>query len=166
MGRDERVHEGLEVGAPPLGKAVADVPVARRLAVSQAADGGQALVKPRLEALDLVVLRAQVISRELEEGVCDLKHQDVGVVVLVADEDALAGASHAMLVVVLLKAVKSSDHAGVLLRLGLLDAECVVGQGVESDCLRLVRFEGARDDGWLRRAHLTGGDGRHDGDVQ
>ena len=38
---------------------------------------------------------------QLEEGVCDLQHEDVRVVVLVADQDGLAAASHDMLVVVL-----------------------------------------------------------------
>jgi len=38
---------------------------------------------------------------QLEEGVCDLQHEDVRVVVLVADQDAFAGPSHAMLRVVL-----------------------------------------------------------------
>lgn len=149
MSRDEWVHEGLEVGPPPLGKTVADVPVGRILAVAQAADRGEALIKPSLEALDLLVAVLEVVTGELEESICDLEHEDVRVVVLVADEDALASAAHAMLVVVLLEALKSGDNTGVLLRLGLLDAECVVGQWVESDCLWLVRFEGAGDDGRL-----------------
>lgn len=38
---------------------------------------------------------------QLEEGVCDLQHEDVRVVVLVADQDAFASPSHAMLRVVL-----------------------------------------------------------------
>lgn len=44
VGGDERVHEGLKVGAPPLGEAVADIPVPLGLAVAQAADGSQTLV--------------------------------------------------------------------------------------------------------------------------
>lgn len=127
VGRDEGVHEGLEVRPPPLGKTVADMPVRRVLAVAQAADRGQALVQPGLEALNLLVSVLQIVPRELEESICDLEHEDMRVVVLVADEDALAGAAHAMLVVVLLQALKSGDDTGVLLRLGLLDAECVVG---------------------------------------
>jgi len=38
---------------------------------------------------------------QLEEGVCDLQHEDVRVVVLMADQDAFASPSHAMLRVVL-----------------------------------------------------------------
>ena len=41
-------------------------------------------------------------SVQLEEGICDLKHEDVWVVVFVADEDPLAGATHAMSVIMLL----------------------------------------------------------------
>lgn len=99
---DERIHEGLEVGAPPLGKAVANMPVACRLAVAQTADGSQALVQALLKTLHLVVLGLEVVARQLKEGIGYLKHQDVWVVVLVADENALAGAAHAVLVVVLL----------------------------------------------------------------
>lgn len=39
---------------------------------------------------------------QLEKSVCDLEHEDVGMVVLMTDEDALAGPSHAMLFIVLL----------------------------------------------------------------
>lgn len=51
-------------------------------------------------------------------------------VVFVADEDALARASHAMYLIVFLEALKSSQHRRVLFWLRLLRAECVVGQGV------------------------------------
>lgn len=44
VGRDEGVHEGLEVGTPPLGEAVTDVPVALCLAVAQTADRSQSVV--------------------------------------------------------------------------------------------------------------------------
>jgi hypothetical protein len=38
---------------------------------------------------------------QLEEGVCDLEHEDVRVVVFVADEYAFASSSHAMFLIVL-----------------------------------------------------------------
>lgn len=97
VGGDEGVHEGLKVGTPPLGKTVADLPVAALLALADATNRSQTLVKTGLEALDLVVLGSEVVAWQLEEGVCDLQHQDVRVVVLVADENALAGAAHSML---------------------------------------------------------------------
>lgn len=127
MGRDEGVHEGLEVGPPPLREAVADLPVARLLALAEPADGRQALVQARLEALDLVVFGAQVVAGQLEEGVRDLQHQDVRVVVLVADEDALARPAHAVGGEVLLQPLQTRDDRRVLLGLRLLDAERVVG---------------------------------------
>lgn len=142
VGGDEGVHEGLEVGAPPLGQAVADLPVALGLAVAQAADGREAVVEAVLEALDLVVLGLEVVPGQLEEGVGDLEHQDVRVVVLVAHEDALAGAAHAVLVVVLREALQARLHAGVLLGLRLLDAKGVVRQRVQAERLGLVGFEG------------------------
>ena len=44
-------------------------------------------------------------SVQLEEGVGDLEHEDVRVVVLMTYKHAFAGASHAMLLVVLLQAL-------------------------------------------------------------
>lgn len=138
MRRDKGVHEGLKVGPPPLGQAIANLPVSRLLTLADAADGGEALVEAGLEPFDLVVLGAEVVAGELEEGVCDLQHEDVRVVVLMADEDALAGAAHAVLGVVLLEALEAGDDGRVLLGLGLLDAEGVVGERVEADRVWLV----------------------------
>jgi len=85
MGRHKGVHEGLEVGAPPLRKAVADLPVTRLLAVAKTSDGSQPLVQARLESLNLVVLGLQVVARKLEKRVCDLKHEDVRVVMFMTN---------------------------------------------------------------------------------
>jgi hypothetical protein len=46
-------------------------------------------------------------NAQLEEGVCDLQHKDVRVVVLMADQDGLARPSHAMLVVVLFESLQA-----------------------------------------------------------
>jgi len=46
------------------------------------------------------------VSIQLEEGIRDLQHEDVRVVVLVADQHALAKPAHAMLLVVLLQPFK------------------------------------------------------------
>lgn len=60
---DEGVHERLEVGAPPLCQRVADLPlVVDALAGELRANRRQALVEPGLEALDLVIFRAQVVA--------------------------------------------------------------------------------------------------------
>ena len=68
MRRHEGVHEGLEVGSPPLCQAVAHLPVASLLALAQPADGGQSLVQPGLEALYLLVLWSQIITRKSESN--------------------------------------------------------------------------------------------------
>jgi hypothetical protein len=63
---DEGVHEGLEVGPPPLRQCVADYPlVIDTLARELCADWCEALVQPRLEAFDLVVFRAEVVAGAL-----------------------------------------------------------------------------------------------------
>lgn len=48
------------------------------------------------------------------------------VVVLVAHQDAFASPAHSMFLVVVVQALESGDHTGVLLRLGLFDTERVV----------------------------------------
>lgn len=66
MRRDERVHEGLEVGPPPLSKRIANYPlVVYAFACELCAHWCEALVQPRLEALNLVVFGAEVIARSV-----------------------------------------------------------------------------------------------------
>src|SRR6478609_4905190 len=118
MRRDEWIHKGFEVGPPPLGQAVAYLPVASLLALSQTADGCQSLIKSRLETLDLVIFRAQVVTGELEEGVGNLQHQNMWMVVFMTNENAFASASHAMFRIVLLESLQASDYRRILLGLG------------------------------------------------
>ena len=95
---DEWVHEGLEIRPPPLRQRITNLPLLiDALATKLCAYRRQSLIQPHLEAFDLVILRLQVVAGQLEEGVGDLQHQDVGMVVFVADEDAFAGSAHAML---------------------------------------------------------------------
>jgi hypothetical protein len=67
-------------------------------------------------------------------------------VMLMANQDPLAGAPHAMLIVVFFQTLQASEHRGVLLRLCFLGAECVVGERVEADSLRLFGGEVLGDD--------------------
>lgn len=127
MRRDEGVHEGLEVWPPKLRKALTNLPVSSLFAFTQSAHWRKSFVQSSFEPLDLVVFWPQVVPRELEERVCDLQHQDMGVVVLVAHQDALTGAAHAMLAEMLFQSLQTGNDGRVLLWLGLLDAECVVG---------------------------------------
>ena len=52
------------------------------------------------------------------------------VVVLVTDEDALAGSSHAMLLIVVLKAPESCSNGGVFFWLSFLGAKSVVAEWI------------------------------------
>lgn len=47
-----------------------------------------------------------------------------------ADQNPLAGAAHAMLVIVFLEALQAGEYRGVFFWLCFLCAECVVGEGV------------------------------------
>ena len=63
MCRDERVHEGLEIGSPPLAERIANLPfIIRRFARYMRADRRQPLVQSRLEPFDLVIVWSEVIS--------------------------------------------------------------------------------------------------------
>jgi hypothetical protein len=162
---NEGVHEGLEVSPPPLRKTIPDLPVAGLFALAQSSHGSQPLVQTNLKAIDLRIIRLQVIAWKLEKGIGDLEHQYMGVVVLVADENALAGAAHAVKTVMLLEPLKSRQHGWVLLRLGLLDAEGVVRERVEADGLRLVGVKGEGDDRRLGRLLCDLCNCRHFGGV-
>lgn len=76
--------------------------------------------------------------RQLEEGVGDLQHEDVRVPVVVHDEDALDGAPHAKVLVVVLQALEARGDGGVLLGLGLLGA----GRGAVRGCKRALGRDG------------------------
>lgn len=68
-------------------------------------------------------------------------------IVLMADEHALARAPHAVRLIVLLQPFQARQHAGIFLGLRLLGAERVVGQRVQADCLRLFGGEVVGRDG-------------------
>jgi len=74
----------------------------------------------------------------------------VRMIVFVADKDSFAGASHAMLDIVLFEALEARKDGGILFRLSLFSAECVVGERVEADCLGLVGVEGFGEDRRIR----------------
>jgi len=63
-------------------------------------------------------------------------------VVFVADENAFAGAPHAVLGVVFFETLEAREDGGVFFGLGFFCAEGVVGEGIEADCLGLVAVEG------------------------
>lgn len=86
-------------------------------------------------------------SLQLEEGVCDLQHEDVRVVVLVADQDAFASPSHAMLRVVFFQSLQSRKDRRILFWLAIFGSECVVAQGEQANRLGLVAVEVLGDDG-------------------
>ena len=161
MGGDEGVHEGLEVGSPPLSQAIADLPVTSFLALAESTHRGQALVQACFEAIKLVLFGLQVIAREFEEGIGDLQHQDVRVVVLMAHQDALARAAHSMGGEVLFQTLQAGQNGRVLLGLGFFDTEGVVGQRVQADGSGLVRVELQGQDRRLCRLQRRGSDCRH-----
>jgi len=161
--RHERIHESLKVGAPPLGKAVANLPVPSLVALTEAANGSETLIEASLETLNLVVVRAQIVAWELEEGIRNLQHQDVWVVVFMAYQNALAGAAHAILLIVLLQALQPRQHARILLWLSLLDTEGIIRKRIQTDCLWLPGVKRQRVYRRLRALHRLGSDGRHFG---
>jgi len=114
------VHERLEIRSPPLCKGIAYLPfVVYALARELVADWCQTFVQAELEALDLVVFSLEVVARsgerqpnckhqsqkgsnlQFEESIRYLQHQDVGMVVFMANQDSFASSAHAMLFIML-----------------------------------------------------------------
>lgn len=81
-------------------------------------------------------------NSQLEKGVRDLQHQDMRVIMLMTNQDALTRPPHAMLLIMFLQALQTRQHRGVFFWLSLLRAEGVVGERVQSDSLGLVGIEG------------------------
>ena len=129
MSGEERIHERLEIRPPPLRERVADFPLC--VCASGRIRGAEPLRQAGLEGGDLGGGCGQVVAGQLEEGVGDLQHEDVRVVVLVADEDPLAGAPHPVRGVVLFEAGEARGDGGVFFRLGFFRGEDVVGERVE-----------------------------------
>ena len=67
-------------------------------------------------------------------------------VMLMADEDTLAGPAHAIFLVMFFKSFQASDNGCVFFRLILFRAERVVAERVEADGFWLVRIKGFGDD--------------------
>ena len=84
---------------------------------------------------------------QLEKGVCNLQHEDVGVIVLMADQDSLAGSAHAMSFIVLFQSPQAREHRGILLWLVLFRTKGVIAERVEAYGRRLICVEGLGNDG-------------------
>lgn len=77
-------------------------------------------------------------------------------IMLVAHQHALAGASHAMRVVVFFQALQPRQHRRVFLWLVLLGAKGVVRERVQADGLGLFGVERFGDDGSVRWTSVAG----------
>ena len=120
----ERIHERLKIRPPPLRKRIRNLPlIVDTLARELGPGWGQALVETGFEAFDFVFISVEIVAWsgdftrvnlcrgrtrddiQLEKCVRNLQHQNVWVVVLVADQDTLAGSAHAMSHVVLFQSL-------------------------------------------------------------
>lgn len=67
--RQKGIHEGFEIGSPPLRQCVTDLPlIIDALARELTANGREPLVEPQLEPFDLVVFRLQIVTRPVQWG--------------------------------------------------------------------------------------------------
>ena len=62
-------------------------------------------------------------------------------IVFMADQDSLAGSTHAMILVVLFQSLQACEHRGILLWLMLFGTKGVVAERVKADGRRLVCVE-------------------------
>ena len=91
---------------------------------------------------DLLGLAKHRLHLQLEESIGDLQHQDMRMIVFMADQNPFASPPHPMLLVVLLQPLQPREHGGVFLRLVFFRAECVIAERKEANRLRLVCGEG------------------------
>ena len=124
---DERIHKRLEIWSPPLRQSITNLPLlVDTLATKLRSNRRKALVQSHLEPLNLIIIFLEVVARQLEEGIGDLQHQDMRMIVLVADENTLAGTAHTMDIIVLFQTLQSCEDRGVFFWLGFFCAEGVV----------------------------------------
>jgi hypothetical protein len=76
-----------------------------------------------------------------------LKHENMGMIVFMADQNALARPPHAIAIIMFFKSLEPGCHRRVLFWLCFLGSKRVVGERIEPDRLRLVGSERGRDDG-------------------
>lgn len=134
-------HERFEIRPPPLRKAITNLPfrAVRHVRWQPRGRGRrEAVVKPFFQAADLVFSGKQVVSRadghreggvictsrsemkmhiQLEKGVGNLQHEDVGVAVVVDYKDALDRPAHAKVLIVVLEALETRRNRGIFFRL-------------------------------------------------
>lgn len=172
MRRDEWIHESLEVGSPPLRKRVTDFPlIIHTLTRELAADGSKALVQAGFETFKLAFVVVKVVARtvcgsanqlssingggrnrgskQFEECVCNLQHQDMRMAMLMAYQNSLTGSAHSILLVMLLQPLETGKNGRVLLRLVLFGAKGVIRQRVQTNSFWLVAGERSGEDGTM-----------------
>ena len=140
---NQTYHERLEIGSPPLSETVPDFPLVVDtmgcIKLFRFGRRGETLVQSALEAVDVVFAGFEVVAwtarasdrahgerrgcLQLEKRVRDLEHEDVGVAMVVHDEDALYGATHAKVFIVVLETLQAGRNRGVFFGLGFLGAD-------------------------------------------
>lgn len=111
----------------------------RRVELTRVGRRRKAFVQAALQALALVLAGLQIVARQLEEGIGDLEHQDVRVAMVVHNKNALDGAPHTEVFIVVLEALQASRNRGILFRLRFLGAG-VIALGRRVDLHEVVAY--------------------------
>jgi len=80
-------------------------------------------------------------NEQLEKGIGNLQHENMRVIVLMTDENALTRPSHAILLVMFLESLQSGKNRGVFFGLCLFCAKGVVAERVQTNSPGLVSIE-------------------------
>ena len=104
------------------------------------------------------------IHSQFEECIRNLQHEDMRMIVFVADQHALARPSHSMLFIVLFQPSQAILYRRVFLGLCLFCAECVVAEWKESDGRSLTVVEAQGGMRWYRGLLVLCWHCRHWGD--
>ena len=168
MSGEERVHESLEIRTPPLRESITNLPgFVDTFARELRADRSETFVEALLKAVDFFIFIIEVVAWpvffvsislvsyhcklevyvQFKESIRNLQHQDMRVVMFMANQDPFASPSHAIFIIMLLQAFQARQDRRVFLRLGFLGAEGVVGERVQADSLWLMGGEVLRENG-------------------
>jgi len=76
---------------------------------------------------------------QLEESIGNLQHEDMWMIMLMADEDTLTRSPHPILLVVLFEPLQPRKYRRIFLRLIFFGAKCVIAEREQANSLWLIR---------------------------
>ena len=136
-------HESLEIWSPPLSETVTNLPfivyTVRAVELLRLLWRSEPDVQATLEAFYLIFAGFKVVTRsaksqrkkmgkrnvQFEESIGDLEHENMGMPVVMNNENPLYGSSHAKILIIVLKALETGRNGRIFFWLGFLGTKRV-----------------------------------------